>query len=424
MAFFALAPSGNAVSVASMLVTGLDFEPDFSDHCGFPEKRTLLTDSATAALYVALRGLASPGPALRGVAVPAWCCPSVPQAVLQAGLRPVPVDMDPSTLSYDSQALREARKKGLLAVVLVHFFGIPHPIPAGDWGDTVFLRDCAQDFDYRRADGEALACFYSFGRGKALNAGHGGALCLPGEGPWSDACRAVWEALPVSRSRPLLKAAAINWLSHPRIFWALARLPFLGIGKTVWEAPLAFARLAPGFFPVGSACLRAYAGRRPFFHRVVGDYRNLFAACSPRFLILPDSLDAIDAGGAGVGRASGDRLPVRFPVLVRDARLRETLLREMNRRFGGVTVQYPATLPSLPGAPGEVRAAGPFPGAEQIAREILTFPVTAALQGRLGPFFTFLEEILRGAGALPEGPIPGGESPQRAPGRQGLFQVT
>lgn len=394
MACYALPPSGNAMSPASFLRTGdAGFPAAFGKHIGRPVNGILLADSGTSALYVALRAVA----ALKGpgrVAVPAWCCPSVPQAAVQAGLEPVPIDLDPDTLEYDPAELRAAREHPdrLAAVVLVHFFGRPAARPAGDWAGTLFIRDCAQDFEFRPGPLETAPCVYSFGRGKALNAGHGGALCLPPAGPFADACRAAHAALPESRAHPLGKALAINVLSHPRVFWAVTALPGLGIGATVWDAPLSFARISPAFPRLGSACLEAYLRRRRAYRALIARYRALAEACDPARVRTP-------AVGA-------DALGTRFPLLFGDAELRERCYAALKARFGGVTRMYPAILGELPGAPpGFAGGRGPdaFPGARRVAREIVTLPVAAALIGREDAFLSCLEGSLREAGALRPG---------------------
>jgi dTDP-4-amino-4,6-dideoxygalactose transaminase len=387
MACFAIPPSGNAIPAFFLLRAGkADFASSFPDISGFPEDRVLFTSSGSGAMYLALRAFAESRPDRRGVAVPAWCCPSVPQTVIQAGLRPVLVDMDPFTLRYDAASLERARRHGMLAVILVHFFGIPQPLPQGDWHGTHFLRDCAQDFEWRRDPEDPSLCVYSFGRGKALNAGHGGALCLPASGPILDACRWIASELPESEEITLPSALAINMLSHPRIYWILSRMPFLGLGSSAWKGPLEFARMAPGFHTLGSACLEAYRQRRDFYRKLVSGYRALLADSDGTRIFSPAP------PGAG--------LPARYPVLVRDPSLREFLHHGANARFGGVTRMYPEILPRLPGAPEGFGDGQDFPGARRIAEGILTLPVTAELMGREARFMECLADLLEEKGAL------------------------
>jgi dTDP-4-amino-4,6-dideoxygalactose transaminase len=383
MAWYALPPSGNAVPIKSLLRRHEgDFAGAFAARAGLPRESVLSTSSGSGALWLGLRALRALEPRRRAVAVPAWCCPSVPRAVMQAGLDPVPIDMDPSSLGYDTSALLEARGRGLLAVVLVHFFGMAQPKPPGDWDGAAFIRDCAQDFEHIPGDG--LPCFYSFGRGKALNAGHGGALCLP-PGPWLESARRLLETLPVSRERVLPKVLAINLLSEPHIYWALSRLP-LGLGKTEWH-DLELARISPDFDEAALACLEAYESRRDYYRRLISGYRALFAACDGDWIAVP----------AG---AAENWLPARFPVLVRDARLRETLFAAVDGNFGGVTRMYPDVLGRLPGAPAGFAAGRSFPGAERVAGEILTLPVTAGLSGREDELLDGIADLLEAEGVL------------------------
>ena len=403
MAFFALPPSGNAMPPSLLLrARDRDFAAAFAAHGGHREAGMLLTDSGTAALYLAFRGVAAIKGAGGRVAVPAWCCPSVPQAALQAGLIPVPVDLDPDTLAYAhaSLAAAQAQAGGLAAVVLVHFFGMAAPRPESGCGGALFIRDCAQDFDYRPDPAYPCPCIYSFGRGKALNAGHGGALCLPapsdaGHAAFAAACRAAWEGLPASSANPLLKALAINVLSHPRIYWAVTALPGLGIGATVWEGPLRFARISPAFARLGPACLDAWLQRRNGYRALIGRYHALASACDPARLRAPVS----------AAPYWFPAMATRFPLLIADAGLRAGLYHAAQERFGGVTRMYPTALSGLPGAPAGLLPPGldaeaAWPGACRVAREILTLPVAAALLGREDAFLDFLEGFLAAEGVL------------------------
>lgn len=397
MACFALPPSGNAMPAAFLLRAGdRGFPSAFAAHIGSREDRILFTDSATSALYVAFRAAA----VLRGpgrVALPAWCCPSVPQAARQAGLEPVLVDLDPDTLGYAPESLAAARHHpgGLAAVLLAHFFGAAQELPPGDWRETLFIRDCAQDFDYAPASPDFWPCAYSFGRGKALNAGHGGALHLPPDGPFAEACREAYRRLPASRARPMAKALALNILSRPRLFWAISALPGLGIGSTVWKAPLRFARLSPAFARTGSACLEAYLQRRQGYRDLGDRYRALARACDPARIRHPSP------------RTSGRSVPTRFPLLISDPGVRDRFYAAVKTRYGGVTRMYRVILPDLPGAPPDLAGAGEDPrdpgafrGARRVAREMVTLPVTASLMGREEEFLDFLETVLAREGAL------------------------
>ena len=373
MAFSRIPPSGNAVPLTSFFKSEKSgFREIFSAHCGFPEQDILYANSGTGAFHLALLALKGLYPERREVILPAWCCPSVPQAILQAGLRPVQVDLDPATFAYPPAQLAAAVSNQTLTVLLVHYFGIPQPKPVLENPPPLFLRDCAQDFDFRNAFEPDCAVFYSFGRGKSLNAGHGGALCFPKNSPLRPLASAILETFPEASGNPRFKALLINAFSHPAAFGILSTLPFLSIGKTVWESPLHFTRIHPEFFKWSAACFESLETHRNDYATLVSEYIELLSS------FQKVSLPYVNY--------TKDSLPVRFPLLVSDPVLREKLRNGLNSKFGGVTGQYPDILSKLPGVPNEFPHEGSFPGCERIAREILTVPVTAGLLNKTGAF--------------------------------------
>ena len=383
MAFSRIPPSGNAVPLSRFFAAhAADFEKVFSAHCGFSKENILCADSGTAALYLALLALKRLHPARRDVILPAWCCPSVPQAVLQAGLRPVQVDLDPATFAYPPQELAAAVSKTTLTILLVHYFGIHQPKPVLDNPPPLFLRDCAQDFDFKNAGENDCVVFYSFGRGKSLNVGHGGALCLPEHSALRTAVLETLETFPKASRSPRFKALLIHLFSHPAAFGLLSSLPFLSIGKTVWEHPLHFNRIHPEFFKWGSVCIAA-----------LESHRDAYAALMEQYIQSLSGFPKISIPCTAYDR---NHLPIRFPILVSDPVLREKLRDRLNKKFGGVAGQYPDILSRLPGVPDEFPKDGSFPGCEQIAREILTLPVTAWLAGKENAFIEKLDAMNQG----------------------------
>lgn len=379
MVWSRLPPSGNAAATIDLLFARKDgFAARFARRNGFAEERTLFTGSGTGALYLALLGLKGLHPDRREVILPAWCCPSVPQAVLQAGLTPVLADLDPETFCYRDEELRALAGDATLTILIVHFFGIRPARPHLPNPPPFLLRDCAQDFHFRDAGENDCGVFYSFGRGKSLNGGHGGALCLP-EGPWLSACRDLLEKFPPA-GHPVPKALVINALSHPMAFGLLTRLPFLSIGGTVWEENMVFTRMHPEFPRLAAPLLDALERHMHGYAGLVREYLRL-----PAMTRGTARVPATDYGENNV--------PIRFPILIADAARRERVRAGLNGMFGGVTGQYPEILGRLPGAPASISGgAGRYPGCETIAREILTLPVTAwLLRGRAA----FLDEARR-----------------------------
>ncbi len=388
-------PSGNDVDIGDLLKSrDADFSDSFSRWIGLPQDQIILVNSGAAAFHLALLGMRLLNPRRKKVILPAWCCPSVPQAVLQAGLLPVLADLSPQTLGYAEADLRRVclqEGEPPLAVLHAHFFGIPQTPGAASQEASFEIRDLAQDFNYRPSSADGLPCFYSFARGKALNAGHGGALCFPGPSVLLEACREIVRGWSYDNDWSFIKVSAINLLSQPRLYWIPERMPFLALGRTVWKAPLHFARMAPQFQGPGSACLAAYGKRLGYFQELTGRYLSLFSRCDKDKVTLPFSGHPFRAHQGRTGEAG---VPLRFPLLIRDAKTRNDLYQDLNERFGGVSRMYPDVLPRLENAPSGLFPKRRYPGAEAVARGMLTLPVTSRMRDFEGRFLRILHHVL------------------------------
>jgi dTDP-4-amino-4,6-dideoxygalactose transaminase len=109
--------------------------------------------NGTDALELALRGCQVPEDSL--VAIPALTASATAAAVVRAGLRPLIIDIDPSTLTMCPERLRGAcravRRSGMgpvAAVVPVHLYGLPCDMTAlGEFcaaEGLLLVEDCAQ----------------------------------------------------------------------------------------------------------------------------------------------------------------------------------------------------------------------------------------------------------------------------------------
>ncbi|HET9982680.1 MAG TPA: DegT/DnrJ/EryC1/StrS family aminotransferase [Longimicrobiales bacterium] len=218
----------------------------------------LLTDSGTSALALALRTLARGRPA----ALPAYGCFDIATAAAGAGVDVLLYDVAPDTLGPDLDSLRRVLRDGAGAVVVAHLFGIPVDVRqlralAADAGATV-IEDAAQASGVEVAGGPAGAAgavgVLSFGRGKGVAAGRGGALLAN----TADGAGAVEEARTWlgagGAGAAHVAAAAAQWLlARPVVYGIPASLPFLGLGQTVLRPvapPLAMSRAAAAMLPL------------------------------------------------------------------------------------------------------------------------------------------------------------------------------
>jgi len=337
----------------------------------YPDREILLTSNGTSALMLALQATKSPTITRACVALPAYACPDIGSAAIGAGYQIVLYDVVPSTLEPDFESLRRCLDAGATHVVAVHLFGrlvdVPEIQQLAALHGAVVIEDAAQHAGgmLRGVRGGALADWstLSFGRGKGINAGGGGALMrrLAGAGRLPAGLPTAGVA---SSLVGLAKATAAELLSHPAVYWMPSGIPALQLGETVYHAP-EHART----MTMSSAMLLVEAlDREPqaLAARQMAERRYLEALTTVKFRGT-----SVMLGDAAHGMASGAlRVPVHLPDRVAAA------LSGL-----GVARSYPRTLADYPEIAGSVmNASEPIPGARTLADSLYTLPTHARLR--------------------------------------------
>ncbi len=330
----------------------------------------LLTDSGTSALQLAL-SLATRD---RGnlIAVPAYCCYDVATAAVGADARVVLYDVDPRTLGPDWDSLRAAVSRGATAVVVAHLYGIPVDLEAAGTiaadAQAVLIEDAAQGAGGTFV-GQPLGAFgalavLSFGRGKGMTAGSGGALLARDD----DGARLLGGVGRLARPNSPLSGLAkltAQWVAgRPSLYGVPASIPALGLGTTVYKEPSEPTELS------GSACavlarvwaaaeaenaVRRRNGER--LARAVGAASHLSSLC-----------------------VSSDAHPgyLRFPLLVPPA-LRPLANGRAAQRLG-IIGGYPTPLSAVAALRSRcVNAEDGFEGAQALAEGLVTLPTHSLL---------------------------------------------
>ena len=219
--------------------------------------RAVLTDSGTSALVHALR-LTVPHGGI--VAFPAYACVDLAAAARFAGVRVRLYDLDPATLSPDLESVRALMQRGVSALVVAHLFGFPADVPGvraiAGTGVPV-IEDAAQSaggtLEGRRLGTMGDIAILSFGRGKGLCAGGGGAL-LAFDERWSRSIAAL-PSMPSSRGWTNLATTKIQWaFGRPWLYALPSMLPWLRLGEMVYHPAH-----EPSGMSIGSAALLASA---------------------------------------------------------------------------------------------------------------------------------------------------------------------
>src|SRR5688572_15211615 len=228
------------------------FREEIRSH--FAVSDVFLVSSGTAALALTLAALRSQS-ARTEVVVPAYTCPSVPAAVLQAGLEPRLCDVDPDTFDFDRSRLEEALNPNTLCVIAHHLFGIGSDIeatrrmcaPRG----IVVVEDAAQAMGTECQDRQLGTIgdvgIFSLGRGKTITCGSGGIIVTRSK-PIAAAIDERYRRLPSPTAVETLKDLAMLLVLaafiRPRLYWIPAALPWLKLGETIYPTGISIARLS------------------------------------------------------------------------------------------------------------------------------------------------------------------------------------
>lgn len=331
------------------------------------------TSSGRAALLLALRSLHELHPDRDVVAVPAYTCFSVPAAVVRAGLKIFPIEIDPKTLDFDPGQLAAVPEEKLLCIIPCNLFGFPNDFPtirkAARAKGSYVIDDAAQALGSTRegkvAGTQGDVGIYSLGRGKSVGSVAGGLLVTDSD-EIAATIQAKQNTLVESGTgdggRLLLKMFSYSLLLHPRLFWIPNSLPFLKLGTTEFEPAFPARRI----HPLSLALLWELLGDLDRINRVRRTNANkiMEAVRGIRDFEFPSP-------GAGC-------LPtfVRLPVMARDSTTRDRAITRLRAAGIGATGFYPSAICEIPEIAAHMSVQDFHrAGAEELSRRLLTLPV-------------------------------------------------
>lgn len=324
-----------------------------------------LLDSGTSALAMAMRETTRAGGV---VALPAYACVDVGAAAIFAKLRVRLYDVDPATLSADLGSVSRVLAQGVDTIVVSHLYGYPSDVPgiaalAAAHGAAV-IEDAAQGA-WGSLFGTRLGAFgphsvLSFGRGKGMTGGGGGALLRFGARAAHDAQEAIALSPPASSLRTLAKAEAQWALGRPSLYWIPSSIPALHLGETIYHPahdPRTIAGVSASL--VHDALARADAELA---------LRRRHAETLARAAGRANDVRAITSlAGAEPGY-------LRFPVRLTDARDEDRERTEL-----GIVHGYPDTLAELAELRDWLVGQEKLPGARELQHNLVTLPTHALL---------------------------------------------
>ncbi len=366
MTFFALPPAEARLPIPALIQGLLPREPDFLEKLGEEVGAEVcgLANSARTLLYLLFKALRSRADVEDGeILLPGYTCYSVAAAAVKAGCKVVLYDLVPSTFQPDFADVKYKITSRTLAVVGQHLLGVRADINrlasiAHDHG-LCCVEDAAQHLGWwpmgRFAGGTKSADFsvFSFGRGKPLPLGGGGALIVGGGGKFAGLTRDF--DLPASTFTNWLLPFAVQILCRPHLYWFMESLP-LGLGRTLYDPAFSVSTMPSFYQRIGAASLPSLEKMNRHRADIGYLYQSVFSQQA-----------------AEIGRADMPAY-VRYPLLVDNQQQVESVTNY------GVRKLYPLALCDLPDLQGEVVEVGrKTMGAREIARRLVTLPTHLAV---------------------------------------------
>lgn len=342
-------------------------------------------NSGTAALSLAVK-LSSATKATRQrpeVILPAYGCPDLVAAVVAQGARPVLVDLIENRPWLDLEAVKRALNDNTVCIVAVGFLGIPERLMAlkqlADDAGVRLVEDDAQVFPpSSSSNGLADYVVLSFGRGKPINLMGGGALLIhKNHAAESEGVLAALPETVVSGSTGWrLKRWLFNLLLTRPLYGLLERIPFLGIGRTVYHPLEAICRLSPveGLLESGIEGFNQRKNNGPVYSETLAELTD------KGWTLLPSA--SFEEAGVESLVASPPAL-LRYPLLAPSREVRDKALVELNRRGIGASAFYGQALPQIEGVSEVVSSStAEFPWAHDFSQRLVTLPAHEDVQNR------------------------------------------
>jgi len=379
------------VSILRPQTTMRRLEAEFRQYFGV--KHVWFVSSGKAALSLILQALHS----LSGrqkVVTPGYTCFSVPSAVVRARLSVTLCDVDPKSFDLDYDQLTQMADSTVLCVLATHLLGIgvdvPRIVEICRHRGIFVVEDVAQAFGGDR-DGRPFGtmgdvAFLSFGRGKNISCGSGGAI-LSNDDRIGEAITREYARLPEESVFGMLKnwleVAATQLLITPSYYWLPAGLPFLKLGETKFDTDFLVTRMDS----VRAGLLRGWKER-------------LVHATASRVIHAEQEMRLLASSPAQPIKPSGRSHSVylRLPLLMRSKEEKEALCRASVEQGLGVSSMYPSSVQYI----AELRTAlesQPVPQATMIAERLVTLPTHELLSGAdLARICSAVQDVQRAEG--------------------------
>jgi dTDP-4-amino-4,6-dideoxygalactose transaminase len=372
------------------------FRSEIADYFGV--RHCFLVSSGKAGLTLILKALHKLNPERDEVIVPAFCCYSVPSAIVCAGLKVKLCDVDPDTLDFnygqlekmlsEYQTDRSANRKHpdksnklsalcdklpnnrLLAILPVHLFGLAADVKrvrslVHDPAVTV-VEDAAQalgaEWKGKKLGTVGDASFFSLDRGKAFSTIEGGIIITNQDDiaeQLKNKLRVVKDYEIVKKMSLIIKALILFIFQHPLLFWLPKSLPFLNLGGTFYDPDFKIRKMSA--FQAGLS-------------KNWRDKLSKFKSDRKKKSLYWVSMCSNEEIYHYISRNGNIPDLIRLPIKINDTDTWQRVLDVSEKKGLGIMFTYPHSIKGINELREMVRRQN-CPAAERLPRQLLTLPV-------------------------------------------------
>ena len=368
----------------------------------FGARFCFMVSSGKAALYLILEALKRLHPNRNEVIIPAFCCYSVPSAIIRAGLEIRLCDVDPDTLDYDYDKLKtllkkydfertpsvnikqnglnreeadqdgksKANRKGLLAIISVHLFGIAADVNrvrrlVKDQGVTI-IEDAAQVMGIKNRDRYLGTLgdvgLFSLGRGKSISTVEGGIILTNSVNLGEQLFRKIHmisEYPFIAKMKLIFQALALIIFQRPSLFWFPKSIPPLRIGDTIYD---------PNFKIYNLTSFQAGTARR--WKTKLASFTESRRNCATEW----SKLESLRLLCAKLPTNGQDFNFTRYPIRIKYRGLWDRLIQISDSKGLGIMHTYPDSINGIKELENKFEGQD-YPAARNFSHQLLTLPV-------------------------------------------------
>ena len=329
-----------------------------------------LANSGKAALYLILRAARRAIPGKSEVIIPDYTCWSVPSAVVRAGLKVRPVDIEAENFGLSPPKVSATINEKTLAVIVTHLFGIPARIDAIEKicseRNVLLIDDAAQGLGaslrQRPLGSFGDAGILSFGRGKNITTISGGALVIR-ENSILERINEIFQSEFLDDGGggllDMIRLTTYKVMFNRMLYWIPDRLPYVRLGETIYNPNFKIGGLSQNRARRGAIMIRNLAKISRNRNQKASELQALLAdVCGSRFPVSP---------------TGGEPQYLRLPMLLSDKRIRRYILRAGHKL--GISAMYPGTVSSIEVLePHLVKESFQCPVAKEVSDTLVTLP--------------------------------------------------